>query len=283
MINTILPYLGYNRHTPRAVVYAAPDRGGIGLIDLATEQGTAHIAYIIGSLRCTTETKVPIMAIIEAYIIATGIIGNPFVMTEPRPYIISPWIDITREMLKNIDGTIEISRIEFIHRHRIRDKGIMDVAMKYTQETTKLQAINNCRLYLQVNTIAEITNEIRDRILEEAYFGTTNINGPAIKTHSVSTMHWPTQKKPPLRAWKLWKKFIRTMVQKGSLNLKHPLSRWLQNSATQRIWKEKRIRVYKTKYQQETSKQKRKNGQTIPQHYSSQQYRGSYPTSMYRD
>jgi hypothetical protein len=30
LINTLLPYLGYNRHTPRALVYASPDRGGGG-------------------------------------------------------------------------------------------------------------------------------------------------------------------------------------------------------------------------------------------------------------
>jgi hypothetical protein len=44
----LLPKLGYNRHLPTAIVYAPKHFGGIGLIDMASEQGLAHIMFAVG-------------------------------------------------------------------------------------------------------------------------------------------------------------------------------------------------------------------------------------------
>jgi hypothetical protein len=44
VINTVLTKLGYNRHMPRAVVFAPTTVGGIGLLDLFTEQGSSNVA-----------------------------------------------------------------------------------------------------------------------------------------------------------------------------------------------------------------------------------------------
>jgi hypothetical protein len=251
LTNILLPYLGYNRHTPRAMVYASCDRGGVGMVDIAAEQGASHIAYIIGSIRCSNETRIPIMALIEAYIISTGIVGNPLVITEPRQYINSPWMNITRQMLANIEGIIEIPGLNTIRKHRKRDKGLMDIAMKYTKDVKKQTAINNCRLYLQVNTLAEITNTTGDKVHKEAYFGLSDEMGPLLRNHSRTTMLWPIQNKPPQRAWKIWKKMVRTIVHKGSLQLKHMLSHWTDNTQITRKWKDKQViknkmRLYET-------------------------------------
>jgi hypothetical protein len=42
----ILLKLGFNRHTPSAIVYAPRHFEGIGLRDLHTEQGLAHLLFV---------------------------------------------------------------------------------------------------------------------------------------------------------------------------------------------------------------------------------------------
>jgi hypothetical protein len=47
IINTVLTKMGYNRHMPRAVVFSPTTLGGIGLLELYTEQGCSKIIIII--------------------------------------------------------------------------------------------------------------------------------------------------------------------------------------------------------------------------------------------
>jgi hypothetical protein len=47
--HAILPKLGYNRHTPRALVYATKQVGGLGMMNWYTEQELSQIKYIIAS------------------------------------------------------------------------------------------------------------------------------------------------------------------------------------------------------------------------------------------
>jgi hypothetical protein len=230
--------MGYNRHMPLALVYAPKEVGGIGLYDLPTEQGLAHLLYAIGSLRCSPETWMPIKALIESYMINAGILRNPLIFTDPIPYLKSPWMDVTRQFLKSINGTITSTDLELIIRHRIRDKAIMVIAEKHTSDTNKLKAINNCRLYLQINTLAEMTNEAGDKILKEGYHGNEDEHGKiTLHKYSTSLLKWPKQLRPPKRAWRIWKKMIRSIVTKNSLTLRHPLSRWIEADRPQRIWK----------------------------------------------
>jgi hypothetical protein len=215
------------------VTYASKGRGGIGIIDLETEQGMAHISYIIGSIRCSEATRTPILALLESYVLATGILGNPLTQCN---YIKSPWMDTTQQMHQKINATIEIPAMKTITRHGIRERGLMSIATKYTNDQKKLVAINNCRIYLQVTTLAEITNVEGRKIHKVAYDGTyDNTAIPLIHKFSVSTLTWPNQDIPPKQAWKIWQKWLRTLTKKNCLELKHPLSRWLVAETTQDV------------------------------------------------
>jgi hypothetical protein len=75
---------------PREVVYAPVYFGGIGIQRLATEQGIQHIQHLIGSLRCGERDRTAILGLIEAFVIVTGRIENPFENTHPIQYIESP-------------------------------------------------------------------------------------------------------------------------------------------------------------------------------------------------
>ena len=47
----LLPSLGYNRHTPHAILYAPHKHGGASRHHPNTEQGTQHIRRLMGHLQ----------------------------------------------------------------------------------------------------------------------------------------------------------------------------------------------------------------------------------------
>jgi hypothetical protein len=65
VINTILPKMGINRKTARAVVFGMAQFGGLGLDHLATLEGHSRLQYILGHIRCGDHTGQLTRMIIE--------------------------------------------------------------------------------------------------------------------------------------------------------------------------------------------------------------------------
>jgi hypothetical protein len=248
LTQALIPRLGLNRHTPRPLIYATHQMGGVGIQKLNTEQGIAHIALLTGSIRCNDETTKSIIALLESFIVTSGIIGNPMTNTQPTPYIISPWMDTTRRFMHQYQITIEIPQLQTIQPLRQRDRGIMEMAMAYTTNKHKLIAINNCRLYLQVHTLAEITTTDGREIIKSAYTGTTDLyNKPSFHKITQSKIIWPIQQRPPPTAWRIWQKWLRTKMKNKCLTLQHKLSVWNNHKHQFRQWTETQNQNDKTK------------------------------------
>jgi hypothetical protein len=98
--HAILPELGYNRHTPCALVYATKQVGGTGMMNLYTEQGLSQIKYLMGGWQCDNDEKDTITTLVESYIISSGIITNPFEDDQIMIYNKSDWIDLIKRFLQ---------------------------------------------------------------------------------------------------------------------------------------------------------------------------------------
>jgi hypothetical protein len=77
---------------PRAVVYASKLQGGLGLLDLYTEQGNSQNKLIITVLHSRLYLSNSIIILLESFQVAAGIIGSPLVNTTLISYVDSPWI-----------------------------------------------------------------------------------------------------------------------------------------------------------------------------------------------
>ena len=64
-----------------------------------------------------------------------------------------------------------------------------------------MKKLNSCRLYLQVTFLSKITTIRDDEVLSSALTGERN-------TSQHSIFHWPKQKRPDIKTWKLWNKTI---------------------------------------------------------------------------
>jgi hypothetical protein len=173
VINSVLSRLGFNRHMPRAVVYASKQHGGMGLLELSTEQGVAQAKLFFTHLQAKSYIHDTIMILLESYQIASGITTSPLVDTKHRPYLESPWLQSLQQFLRKIEGKIITPTLQVITLNRQHDHSIMH---NIQDELTKSECerINACRIFLQVNLLSEICNDEGTQILPEAIMGTTD-------------------------------------------------------------------------------------------------------------
>jgi hypothetical protein len=200
----ILPKLGYNRHMPSAVVYAPTHFGGIGLSDMSTEQGLAHVMFIVGHLRAKSDIATTITALFEAYMIATDTTTNPLKDHQQYDYVNAPWIERTKIFLNLANAIIETLFISHPILLRQRDQAIMAIATKLRHNTAQMLDINACRVWLQVTTIADITDISGTKILHQAMSRVVDqLDRPLLWLISTSKMQWPLQDKPGKQSWKV--------------------------------------------------------------------------------
>ncbi len=81
--------------------------------------------------------------------------------------------------------------------------------------------INRCRLYLQVITVADIASADGKQIVPWVKDGFRHKD-------RYSTLNWPTQARPPLRDWKLWRQALSQIEERGLLI--EPLGEWTDQS-----------------------------------------------------
>ena len=95
----------------------------------------------------------------------------------------------------------------------------------------EVKDINNCRLFLQVETITDIATNRGNKIRESVRKGESS--------GSISNLLWPVQQKPATtgkrKAWIAWRKFLDLICTHGN-NLRQPLGEW--RDTTNQRWTE---------------------------------------------
>lgn len=237
--NTVLTKFGYNRHMPRAVVFAPITLGGLGLLDLYTEQGCSQILLLLSHLRAQSYLSTTMIIMLESYQVAAGMI-TPIFEDNANNNIHQPssWIQSVRQFLYSINGKIIIPELKTINPLRQQDIAIMNNPSIQYFTPTQLEAINACRIYLQVTTIAEISNDTGTHIIPAALSGLYDeSNNPIIWQSSQSLLKWPYQLRPPIAAWKLWKRYLKQFTTNtATFQLRSKLGPWNPTCGSQRRW-----------------------------------------------
>ncbi|MGH7974595.1 MAG: hypothetical protein ACREBR_03650, partial [bacterium] len=87
------------------------------------------------------------------------------------------------------------------------------------------QMINQCRMFLQVVTVADIATG------DGRTVGKTYIEGKRDE-HRISNYSWPIQSNPSERSWQVWRKALRTLCQQPN-RLIQQLGEWNNNNRSQ--------------------------------------------------
>ncbi len=99
-----------------------------------------------------------------------------------------------------------------------------------------LHTLNNCCLYLQVTTLAEILDHTGTKLLDDIFIWGQET--PSLHNISKSLFQWPYQPNPGKPAWKLWTRMIQTLYTKPGMTtqLKQALGKWNTLAAVTRTW-----------------------------------------------
>jgi hypothetical protein len=99
------------------------------------------------------------------------------------------------------------------------------IALKYSPP--QLEALNRCRVYLQVLTLTGITSADGKQLIIPTLSGHT-------LTDRRSNLQWPVQQRPPPSEWALWSSAMRHLHIQGSLI--KPLTSWLSEPHQSWFW-----------------------------------------------
>jgi hypothetical protein len=130
--------------------------------------------------------------------------------------------------------TLKIPRIHVLQPLREQDISIMATLSSSTLTAKEINIINNTRIFLQVTSLAEIsdnqgTSIHQSYITDQPPKRRTNLNG-------TSTLIWPKQPAPNRRMWRVWLKGLKHFCKPSSWILKTALGQWHDNCHHHRTW-----------------------------------------------
>lgn len=219
----LIPKLGFNRNTSRAVLYAPSSMGGLALRDFYIHQGSAQAQAFIKYWRGSNEIGTLLRIMTKWVHHSLGI--SKFFLEEVSvdlPHLEADWAKSLRQFLSSYTMTIKLQNNESVipPLARVNDLFIMDHVLDSGNFSRKqIKMINYCRLYLNATLLSDITD----------LSGTTILQPDILWTQEFKTArrYIPIhQQKPPPRAWKLWEQ-VTTQLTSNRRRLRIPLKEWI--------------------------------------------------------
>jgi len=163
---------------------------------------------------------------IKACQIQAGIPNHILEDTRPLPWMPNHWINNLREFLYSIHETIQVKHPWTIPPLWNHNQHLMQTFLSAKIPAKDLQTLNNCRIYLQVTTLAEISDHTSTSILKVVFICSQHT--PSLHHISKSLFQWPTQLNPGKPAWKFWTRTIQALYIKPGMTtqLKQKLGPW---------------------------------------------------------
>ena len=228
----ILPKCGYNRNTPKTVIYGPHQFGGIEFRRLYVEQGLGQLTFFLKFWRTDFEAG-HLLRIATAWNQNMAGTGSSILtdVSTPLPHLETKWIPSLRTFLHSINGSLELDHTYVPALQREHDFHIMDIVLSQATYTPReLRLINYCRLYLQASTASDICLPC-GRFLDPAI-----LKGVPSTLSSISLHHHTVQPRPHAAAWSLWRRALRLFSTRPG-KLCHPLGRWLLSGPSlRRSW-----------------------------------------------
>ena len=243
MTSTSLSKRGYSSKTPHAVVFGPRRFLGIGDRHLYHEQGIGGTLQLLKHLRSDSKLGTFLQIGLDWTQLHAGVSFSIMEnTTRSLPHLETGWFPATRKFLGSVDASMHIPTTVLPQLLRDKDCILMDDLLANEFKDGAVTKINLCRLYLQVESLAEICDPSGNCILDSAWKGDRPI--------SKSKFLWPRQAKPHEPSWLLWRRFLRLAYlnhdkqtansRSSDLRLEQPLGPWIGD----RHLKARRWRTY---------------------------------------
>jgi len=185
--STILNKMGYHRTLPRTLVFAPRAMGGVGLVNLQNEMEVQQILILVRHLRAETSLGQAMEVLIRLYQLWAGTREHILMDTSPYLWIPDRWLSRIRRTLNTHNIKIKYDAWT-IPPLRTYDIYIMEAINEMGFTTLQLEQINACRMYLQITTLAEISDHTGCFLLTHALLQSTQTEPTGLAAISTSTL-----------------------------------------------------------------------------------------------
>ena len=184
-----LPKLGFNRKLPKQILYGPTHLGGLGEKELYAQVAILQTKTFLGHIRNRDETGSMLLSELEYTQQISGL-GQPILDEHTTLTFLkltpSSWITNFKQTLQNFNGHVTLTNSWLPTTQCKHDVFLMEYFSSHIDEKDTLRLLNNCRLYLQIFTLADITSTNGKTITKYSLAG---IRNPSYQT----TLHWPKQ------------------------------------------------------------------------------------------
>jgi hypothetical protein len=231
MTSTSLSKRGYSSKTSRAVVFGPRRFLGIGDRHLYYEQGIGATLQLVKHIRSGSNLGTFLQIGLDWTQLHAGVSFSILENTiTALPHLEHGWFPMIRKFLGSTNASIHVSTTVLPRLLRANDCILMDDLLKNDLfKTSAVKKIALCRLFLQVDSLAEICNPTGDCILPSVWKG----ERPVSKSRTL----WPRQVRPHEASWRIWRRFLKFVYlhpdkQKANkrsddLRLEQPLGPWI--------------------------------------------------------
>ena len=205
---------------PLVLLFGPKSKLGLGLPHLYTLQGILHLEDLLYPTSHATLTGDSYRSTLEQLMVNIGYGTDLFQVPYDLLGKLMPYTWMTHLWEFVYCNAIQIRHDITMPLLRLHDSFIMHRAVVAKFTFAKLDAINRCRLYLQVLTCAEIVTADGGSITPKAWSGIrdSTVNSP---------YQWPTQPRPPPQDWRVWQSALTSCYLDTGRQLRVPLGNWL--------------------------------------------------------
>ena len=205
VIQAMLKKLHVQSTIPTAIRHGPHEFGGLELYDLRTESGIESLKYCRDALYSGSETGKLIRLNLHASQLEAGI-GLPLLQNPdiPVPYLTPTWILSLRQFLYCQNMSLTVTDAPTVKLRNTADQYIMQNEHLARYSSAQQRDINLVRMYLQVQTLADMSDHDRPNRISLNYIDAARPNG------FISDPQWPRQAIPSPQQRRLWKGYIRS-------------------------------------------------------------------------
>ena len=205
VIQAMLKKLNVQSTIPTAIRHGPKDMGGMDLYDLRTEVGIESIKFFRDAIYSNSENGKLIRLNMQYSQLEAGtgekLLEHPDVHIA---YLTPTWILSLRQFLSCHNMTIKVTNSFQIPLAGPKDEYIMQPVHLSRYSASQQRDINLVRMYLQVNTLAELSDPQRHKAIDLCY-----LDGKRSPTQRVNSQ-WPRQHAPSKAQIRLWKGYIKS-------------------------------------------------------------------------
>ena len=159
------------------------------------------------------------------------------ILQEDTEYVIDHWLSHLQAMM--LSNRLKVHYDSWtILPLRQHDQYLMNDFVDQDFPTHKLVKLNACCMYLQVTTLAEITDYMGAELLPQLLIDHASSCPKGLLNISFSTLQWPHVAVPSPTCWHLWTSTI-CMLYTGlhtGTHLQHPLGKWTIHYDKHQFW-----------------------------------------------